>query len=111
MRAFRPSPLPPGWRRHRSRPAPYDDQASGAIAGVMGSNLLMFPRARVDVIAIFGLFLTVFTLPAWLVPGLWFGIQLLGGLLISGGRGGFPAAPMASRHIPKCVMPRHASRA
>ncbi|ATQ55528.1 rhomboid family intramembrane serine protease [Paracoccus yeei] len=53
--------------------------ASGAIAGVMGGYLLLFPRARIDVIAIIIVFIKRFTLPAWVVLMLWFGIQLFSG--------------------------------
>jgi membrane associated rhomboid family serine protease len=53
--------------------------ASGAIAGVMGGYLLLFPRARVDVLVIFIIFFRVFALPAWVMLGLWFGLQLFGG--------------------------------
>ncbi|QRZ12736.1 rhomboid family intramembrane serine protease [Paracoccus methylovorus] len=51
--------------------------ASGAIAGVMGGYLLMFPRARVDVIAIIIIIIRRFTIPAWVLLLVWFGIQLL----------------------------------
>ncbi|RQP06490.1 MAG: rhomboid family intramembrane serine protease [Paracoccus sp. BP8] len=51
--------------------------ASGAIAGVMGGYLLMFPRARVDVIAIIIVIIRRFTMPAWVLLLAWFGIQLL----------------------------------
>lgn len=54
--------------------------ASGAIAGVMGGYLLMFPRARVDILVIIVIFIRIFTLPAWVMLGLWFGLQLFGGL-------------------------------
>ncbi|MBT9244960.1 rhomboid family intramembrane serine protease [Gemmobacter fulvus] len=54
--------------------------ASGAIAGVMGGYLLLFPRAKVDVLFIFIIFFRIFAIPAWIVLGLWFGIQILGGL-------------------------------
>ncbi len=54
--------------------------ASGAIAGVMGGYLLMFPKARVDVLVIFVIFFRVFALPAWVMLGLWFGLQIFGGL-------------------------------
>ncbi|MTE00427.1 rhomboid family intramembrane serine protease [Paracoccus sp. YIM 132242] len=53
--------------------------ASGAIAGVMGGYLLLFPRARVDIVAIFIIFFKVFTLPAWAVLGVWLAIQVFGG--------------------------------
>ncbi|NBR90128.1 MAG: rhomboid family intramembrane serine protease [Rhodobacteraceae bacterium] len=53
--------------------------ASGAIAGVMGGYLLLFPKAKVDILVIFIVFFRIFPLPAWLMLGVWFGIQLLGG--------------------------------
>lgn len=52
--------------------------ASGAIAGVMGGYLLLYPRARVDVLVILVIFFYVFTVPAWLMLGLWFLFQLFG---------------------------------
>lgn len=62
--------------------------ASGAIAGVMGGYLLLFPRAKVDILAIFIIFFKVFTLPSWVVLGIWFALQLLGGFTITGDQGG-----------------------
>ncbi|MDF2140940.1 rhomboid family intramembrane serine protease [Paenirhodobacter sp. CAU 1674] len=53
--------------------------ASGAIAGVMGGYMLMFPRARVDVLLIFIVFFKVLPIPAWVVLGIWFALQLLNG--------------------------------
>lgn len=53
--------------------------ASGAIAGVMGGYLLMFPRARVDVIAIIIIFIKRFTIPAWVLLLVWFAIQVFSG--------------------------------
>ena len=50
--------------------------ASGAIAGVLGGYLVLFPRARVDVLFIFVIFFRIFAIPAWVVLGVWFGIQL-----------------------------------
>ena len=46
--------------------------ASGAVAGVMGGYILFYPKAKVDVFA----FLRVFTVPAWLMLGAWFFIEL-----------------------------------
>ncbi len=54
--------------------------ASGAIGGVMGGYLLLFPRARVDILVIFVIFFRVFTIPAWIMLGLWFAMQVLSGL-------------------------------
>ncbi len=53
--------------------------ASGAIAGVMGGYLLLFPRARVDVLVIIVIFVRIFPIPAWIVLGVWFGLQLFNG--------------------------------
>ena len=54
--------------------------ASGAIAGVMGGYLLLFPRARIDIILILIIFFKIFPVPAWLVLGIWFAMQTFGGL-------------------------------
>ena len=62
--------------------------ASGAIAGVMGGYLLLFPRAKVDILAIFIIFFKVFTVPAWLVLGAWFALQVFGGFTVTGEEGG-----------------------
>lgn len=53
--------------------------ASGAIAGVMGGYLLLFPKARVDVLIIFVFIIRMMALPAWMMLGLWLGIQLVSG--------------------------------
>ena len=50
--------------------------ASGAIAGVLGAYLVLFPRARVWALLTFFFFLPV-RLPAWLVLGSWFVLQYL----------------------------------
>ena len=54
--------------------------ASGAIGGVMGGYLLMFPRAKVDVLFIFIIFFRIFAIPAWVVLGLWLAIQIFSGV-------------------------------
>ncbi|WP_424984966.1 rhomboid family intramembrane serine protease [Microbulbifer sp. S227A] len=54
--------------------------ASGAIAGVMGGYLLLFPRARIDVLIILIIFFRIFAIPAWIVLAAWFGFQFIGGL-------------------------------
>lgn len=53
--------------------------ASGAIAAVLGGYLLMFPRAKVDVLLIFVIFFRIVAVPAWLVLGLWVVFQVVGG--------------------------------
>lgn len=54
--------------------------ASGAIAGVLGAYLLLFPSARVMTFIPFGFFVAMRELPAILVLGLWFVIQLFTGV-------------------------------
>lgn len=54
--------------------------ASGAIAGVMGGYLLLFPKAKVDILIILIVFFRVIPVPAWLMLMLWFGMQFLGGI-------------------------------
>ena len=51
--------------------------ASGAIAGVLGAYILLFPRANVSTLFIFIIFIKVIKVPAVLILGLWFLIQLL----------------------------------
>lgn len=62
--------------------------ASGAIAGTLGAYLLLFPRARV-VTAVFIIFILELALiPAWIVIGVWFVLQLGAGVATIG-----PSAP------------------
>lgn len=62
--------------------------ASGAIAGVMGAYLLFFPRARIDVLVLIVILVRIFTIPAWLMLGLWFALQLVNGLSMDIAGGG-----------------------
>ena len=61
--------------------------ASGAIAGVLGAYLLLYPHARVLVLVPYG-FMGTFYIPAVLVLGLWFFMQLLSGGMSFGHEGG-----------------------
>ena len=54
--------------------------ASGAISGVMGAYLVLFPRVRVRMLFWFIIILKVIPIPAWAVLLYWFGLQLLSGL-------------------------------
>ena len=54
--------------------------ASGAIAGVMGAYLLLFPKARVDILIFLIIFIRILPIPAWLMLGLWLGMQFIGGI-------------------------------
>jgi len=53
--------------------------ASGAISGVLGAYLVLFPKARVLTL-IFFFFITVIELPASLVLGAWFVLQFFSGI-------------------------------
>jgi membrane associated rhomboid family serine protease len=54
--------------------------ASGAIAGILGSYIIIFPSHRIRVLIPLGFFFTVLELPAIFVIGFWFVLQLLGQL-------------------------------
>lgn len=73
-------------------PAPHEQVpmvgASGAISGVLGAYLLLFPHARVLVLVPIGFILKVVRLPAVWVLGLWFLIQLVSSLMAPAGEGG-----------------------
>lgn len=51
--------------------------ASGAISGVMGAYLLLFPRVRIRMLFWFIIFIKVFRIPAWVVLIWWFTTQLV----------------------------------
>jgi membrane associated rhomboid family serine protease len=52
--------------------------ASGAIAGVLGAYLILFPGARILTLVFIIIFVKVIRIPALIVLGFWFFIQLLG---------------------------------
>jgi len=54
--------------------------ASGAIAGVLGGYLLLFPKAKVDILLILIVFFRIFPIPAWVMLGIWFAMQLIGSI-------------------------------
>jgi membrane associated rhomboid family serine protease len=54
--------------------------ASGAISGVMGAYIVLYPRVRVHLLVFLGFFITRAAVPAYLMLGYWFLLQLLGGL-------------------------------
>ncbi len=62
--------------------------ASGAISGVMGAYLLLYPRARILALIPFGFFLRASYIPALFFLGFWFVLQLLYGLASRGGGAG-----------------------
>jgi membrane associated rhomboid family serine protease len=62
--------------------------ASGAISGVLGAYLLLYPRARVLTLVVFGFFVRAVEIPAMFVLGFWFVFQFLSALVSSGTGGG-----------------------
>ena len=58
--------------------------ASGAVSGVLGAYLLLFPHANVLTLIVFGFFVRIVRVPAILVLGLWFVVQFVSGLLTFG---------------------------
>ena len=54
--------------------------ASGAISGVLGAYLVLYPRVRVKMLVPIIFFLYFVSLPAWVVLIYWFVLQLLSGL-------------------------------
>ncbi|MGH9457721.1 MAG: rhomboid family intramembrane serine protease [Thermoanaerobaculia bacterium] len=55
--------------------------ASGAVAGVLGAYIVLFPHAHVMTLIPFGFFITMRELPALLMIGLWFVMQLFSGAM------------------------------
>jgi len=63
--------------------------ASGAISGVMGGYLILYPNVRVFTLVPLGFFITSMALPAWVMLGYWFFVQFVSGLAsFGGGMGG-----------------------
>lgn len=62
--------------------------ASGAISGVLGAYVLLYPRARVVTLVMLGFYIRTVEVPAMIVLGLWFVFQFLNVLISSGSGGG-----------------------
>lgn len=69
--------------------------ASGAISGVLGAYLLLFPHKTVTVIML--RYLT--QVPAWVAVGMWFALQLIEGLGMLGGDRGTGGGVAYAAHI------------
>jgi membrane associated rhomboid family serine protease len=67
--------------------------ASGAISGIMGAYLVLYPRVRVNMLFVIFIFIQIIPVPAWAVLLWWFVVQVISGLpqlmtmeeLVSGG--------------------------
>ena len=62
--------------------------ASGAISGVMGAYVVLYPRVRVFVLIPLGFFITSMAWPAWVMLGYWLLLQFLSGLTALGQEAG-----------------------
>src|SRR3990172_778549 len=58
--------------------------ASGAVSGVLGAYLILFPQASVLTLITFGFFWRIVRVPALIVLGFWIVVQLLNGILTFG---------------------------
>ncbi len=54
--------------------------ASGAISGVLGAYLILYPRVRVNILFFLFIFIRVISVPAWMMLLWWIGLQVLEGL-------------------------------
>ncbi|MEE8471036.1 MAG: rhomboid family intramembrane serine protease, partial [Dehalococcoidia bacterium] len=54
--------------------------ASGAIAGVLGAYLLLFPLNRVRTVVVFFFFINIIKIPAFVLLGFWFALQFFSGV-------------------------------
>ena len=62
--------------------------ASGAVSGVLGAYIILFPRAKVLTIVPFGFYMQMIKVPAIFVLGFWIIIQIINGMLSGGTKGG-----------------------
>jgi membrane associated rhomboid family serine protease len=62
--------------------------ASGAISGIMGAYIVLYPHVRVFAFLPLGFFSTTVALPAWAMLGYWMLLQFIGGLSSFGREGG-----------------------
>lgn len=89
--------------------------ASGAISGVMGAYLVLFPRVRVRMLFWFGFFARVIPVKAWVVLLWWFALQVLLGLprlgAVGDPRGGVAVWAHVGGFIAGAGLVRHFMRA
>jgi membrane associated rhomboid family serine protease len=62
--------------------------ASGAISGIMGAYLVLYPRVRILTLFIIIIFIRIIPIPAWVVLLFWFALQVLSGYSTPMDRGG-----------------------
>lgn len=97
--------------------------ASGAISGVLGAYLLLYPHARILVLIPLGFYAHMVRLPAGMVLGIWFAIQIFSSMLadpnsagvawfahIGGFIAGLALIPLFKRRNVPLFHPAHGSR-
>jgi len=62
--------------------------ASGAIGGVMGAYIVLYPRVKVHMLLFLGFYVTTFAVPAVFMLAYWLLLQVVSGLLTVGAEGG-----------------------
>ena len=62
--------------------------ASGAISGIMGAYMILYPKVRVHTLIFLIIYIRVLPLPAWALLAYWFFIQVMGGSAAMGRGGG-----------------------
>ena len=62
--------------------------ASGAVSGILGAYLFLFPRARVLTLVPLGFYVTTIRMPALILIGFWFGVQVVNSFLAESMTGG-----------------------
>ena len=75
--------------------------ASGAISGVMGAYAVLYPRVGVHVLVFLGFLIQRIVLPAWLMLGYWFLLQLVDAApSITGANGGVAFGRISAALLP-----------
>ncbi len=80
--------------------------ASGAISGVLGAYLVLYPRAKVLVLLPLLFFVTAVRVPAVVVLGIWFAAQILSSLAAPGSGGGVAFAAHVGGFVAGVVLIR-----
>jgi membrane associated rhomboid family serine protease len=62
--------------------------ASGAVSGVLAAYLFLFPRARVTTLFFIVFFIRIIRIPAFVLLGLWFALQVLNAMVPASPQGG-----------------------
>ena len=75
--------------------------ASGAISGVMGAYVVLYPRVRVHMLVVLFVFITRIAVPAYVMLGYWFLLQLLAAPQRRRAKAGWPSGPTLAGFSPE----------